>query len=71
MKYFKSVNPTSYVLQDVLEFGNSLPNIRRSPYLIPLDKFSHLDFFLAVDVKSLLYDQILKDMEDDETPSRK
>nr|XP_022912359.1 lipase 3-like [Onthophagus taurus] len=47
---------------DVGELIPLLPNLVYQ-HLIPYDKFSHLDFVWAKDVKTLLYDDVLKLME--------
>lgn len=59
------VNP-----KDVLEFSMHLPRAIRPPYKVSLDRFNHIDFFLATDAKDLLYNQLMRDMLQDEDHSK-
>lgn len=56
---------------NVINYGNvkrlerDLPNVVGS-YLVPDERFSHVDFILANEVKELLYDEIVRNVEDAE-----
>ncbi|GLH01219.1 Lipase 3, partial [Gryllus bimaculatus] len=39
---------------------------KKSKYLVPLPTFNHLDFILAKDVKKLLYDDIIKQLQQED-----
>lgn len=48
-------------LKDVEKLSNLLPNVINN-YLIPHERFNHLDFLYGVDVQHLLNDKILNTM---------
>ena len=50
-------NDTLVVNEDCDHFLSLLPNLQRS-YLIP--SYNHLDFIWAIDVKSMVYDEVLR-----------
>jgi len=49
--------------KDVLRLRDELPNIFAS-HIVPNSKFNHLDFLTAIDVKNLLYDDVIKMMKE-------
>lgn len=55
--YGQNVWPLGF--QDVEQLANELPNLV-DYYLVPYDKWNHLDFIWATDVYELLYKQVLK-----------
>ncbi|KAI4471082.1 lysosomal acid lipase-related [Holotrichia oblita] len=59
---FYSTNDWLAAVVDVHQLANELPNLAIN-YLVPLPKFNHLDFIFAIDVKTLLYDRVLAEME--------
>lgn len=46
------------IFQDVDQLTESLPNVVHK-YLIEDEEFTHLDFMLAVDVNTLVHDEIV------------
>ena len=49
--------------QDVVRLTSQLPNLVAS-YEVPFPKWNHLDFVWAIDADTLLYPELLKNMED-------
>ena len=49
--------------QDVVRLTSQLPNLVAS-YEDPFPKWNHLDFVWAIDADTLLYPELLKNMED-------
>ncbi|KAG8230455.1 hypothetical protein J437_LFUL009944 [Ladona fulva] len=49
-------------VEDVNDLASKLPNLQEK-IDIPDDKFNHLDFLWAIDVKTLVYDKIMSVME--------
>ncbi|XP_055375837.1 lipase 1-like [Condylostylus longicornis] len=52
--------------KDVAKLQNELPNIIKE-YLVPEPKFNHLDFILAIDSRTLVYDDVIKSMKEYES----
>ena len=50
-------------LQDVIRLTSELPNLFKS-YEVPFPKWNHLDFLWAIDANTLLYPEVLKNMEE-------
>lgn len=48
--------------KDIERFAHELPNLIGS-YLIPHKKFNHLDFVWGIDVRRLVYDNIINEMK--------
>ena len=48
-------------LQDVIKITSKVPNLVIS-YEVPYEKFNHMDFLYAIDVGTLLYEEVLKQM---------
>ena len=48
-------------LQDVIKITSEVPNLVIS-YEVPYEKFNHMDFLYAIDVGTLLYEEVLKQM---------
>lgn len=55
--YLKGFN----LFQDVEQLHHELPHAVYK-YLVPLEKFNHLDFLWAIDIRELLYDRVLEIM---------
>ena len=51
-----------FFFQDVIRLTTVLPNLV-SDYLVPLDAFNHLDYLWGIDADTLLYDEILLNLE--------
>lgn len=49
-------------LKDIAELSKLLPNVIHD-YLVPHEKFNHIDFLYAVDVQKLVNDEIVKVMK--------
>ena len=49
--------------QDVVRLTSQLPNLVAS-YEVPFPQWNHLDFCWAIDADTLLYPEILKNMEE-------
>uniref|UniRef100_A0A646QF92 Lipase n=1 Tax=Hemiscolopendra marginata TaxID=943146 RepID=A0A646QF92_9MYRI len=48
--------------EDVVFLIKNVGNLKKN-YEVPFKKFNHADFLWAIDVKSLLYDELFKDLE--------
>jgi len=48
--------------QDVLKVTQALPNLI-SNYLVPYPEWNHLDYLWGIDANTLVYPEILKNME--------
>lgn len=46
-------------LKDIDQLSKLLPNVVHN-YLVPHDKFNHIDFLYAIDVQRLVNDEIVK-----------
>ena len=56
-------NDPYFQFQDVVRLTSQLPNLVAS-YEVPFPQWSHLDFCWAIDADTLLYAEILKNMEE-------
>ena len=54
---------SNFQFQDVVRLTSQLPNLVAS-YEVPFPQWSHLDFCWAIDADTLLYSEILKNMEE-------
>jgi lysosomal acid lipase/cholesteryl ester hydrolase len=50
------------LFQDVLKLTTALPNLV-SNYLVPFAEWNHLDYLWAIDADTLLYPEVLKNMD--------
>lgn len=48
-------------LKDIAVLSKSLPNVVHN-YLVPHEKFNHIDFLYAIDVQKLVNDEVVKMM---------
>lgn len=57
-------------IQDVKKLEKQLPNIIKH-YLVPYPKFNHLDFLTAIECRPLVYDEVIKIIQDIERKTKK
>lgn len=58
---YHSTNDWLATPEDVLLLASQLPNVRKR-YLVPMHEFNHMDFVWAINVRSLLYNELLADL---------
>ena len=51
-----------FKLQDVIRMTSELPNLIAS-YDVPFPKWNHLDYLWGIDADTLVYSEVLKNME--------
>lgn len=49
-------------MSGVEKLARMLPNVI-DKYIVPMHKFNHLDFLWAIDVKTLVYDRVLENIQ--------
>lgn len=59
---FYSSNDWLVAIEDVERAVSQLPNVVKK-HLVTFDKFNHLDFLWAIDVKPLVYDHVMELMK--------
>ncbi|XP_062707252.1 lipase 3-like [Aedes albopictus] len=58
---YHSTNDWLATPEDVLLLASQLPNVHKR-YLVPMHEFNHMDFVWAINVRSLLYNELLADL---------
>lgn len=58
--YYSKGDDTA-AIEDAIDLQNQLPNVRSS-YLVPFDKFSHIDFGFSYLAKPFVYDKLISNI---------